>query len=111
VEQSVLVYQRMAKAPGEHVVVVCNYTPVTRHDYRIGVPRDAAYEVFFSSDDPRWGGNGLATPGPLVPTPGLWQNQPQSLSLTLPPLSVQYLRPCPPKTRAAARKPRPKEAP
>src|SRR5689334_7863211 len=70
VEQSVLVYQRKAKRATDHVVVVANYTPVARHDYRIGVPNDAAYEVFLSSDDVRWGGAGSAARGPLAPTAG-----------------------------------------
>jgi 1,4-alpha-glucan branching enzyme len=120
VEQSVLVYQRKSKRAGEHVVVVCNYTPVARHDYRIGVPANAAYGSLFSSDDPRWGGAGLTSPGPLTPKEGLWQGQAQSIALTLPPLSVQYLVPLKRKrgeTRAARvnskpkPKPRPKEAP
>jgi len=103
VEQSVLVYQRKAKRATDHVVVVANYTPVARFDYRIGVPQDVPYEVFLNSDDPRWGGNGLAASGPLVPSAGVWQSQAQSISLTLPPLSVQYLRPT-----VAPAKPRPR---
>ena len=58
VEQSVLVYARKAKRAADHVVVVANYTPVPRPGYRIGVPRDGAYEVFLNSDAARWGGSG-----------------------------------------------------
>jgi 1,4-alpha-glucan branching enzyme len=111
VEQSVLVYQRKAKRAADHVVVVANYTPVTRHAYRIGVPQDVAYEVFLNSDDTRWGGAGIANAGPLAPGAGLWQGQAQSISLTLPPLSVQYLKPLAPKalTRPRSRPKDPKE--
>jgi 1,4-alpha-glucan branching enzyme len=105
VEQSVLVYQRKAKRGGDHVIAVGNYTPVARHGYRIGVPRDVAYEVFLNSDDARWGGEGSRFDAPLLPTPGLWQGQAQAVSLLLPPLSVLYLRPVPSKARAT------KEAP
>jgi 1,4-alpha-glucan branching enzyme len=93
IEQSVLAYLRWSKKRAAHVVVIANWTPVVRPGYRIGVPAQGAYREILNSDAPEWGGSGAGNPALLRSEPIEWQGQPQSIALTLPPLSVVYLEP------------------
>ena len=88
--QSVIVFRRI-DAAGRELVVVCNFTPVRRDDYRIGVPAYGAWSEVFGSDAAEFGGAGL-TNGTREAEPVPMHGLAQSLSLTLPPLSVVYLK-------------------
>ena len=76
----------------DYAVVVCNFTPVVREDYRIGVPSPGTYIEALNTDDGTYGGSGVNNGGPIeaeeVPSHG----QPYSLSLRLPPLATMILR-------------------
>ena len=89
--QSVIAFRRMDKSGGE-LIAVCNFLPVRRENYRIGVPYAGIYEEVFSSDDAKYGGSGT-TNGKNIRSsePGMHGCE-QSISLTLPPLSVFFLR-------------------
>ncbi|MBV8658003.1 MAG: 1,4-alpha-glucan branching protein GlgB [Burkholderiales bacterium] len=73
---------------GRHVLVVCNFTPVVRHDYRLGAPQAGAWHEILNTDASDYGGSGvrnaLAQTEPLP-----WQGQAQSLVVTLAPLATQ----------------------
>ncbi|MGH3107160.1 MAG: 1,4-alpha-glucan branching protein GlgB [Rubrobacter sp.] len=73
-------------------IVVCNFTPVVRHGYRIGVPEGGTYEEALNTDDTRYGGSGVGNSEGVsvekVPSHG----QPYSVSLTLPPLATMILK-------------------
>ena len=90
---SVLSFQRCGRAPGDHVVVVANFTPVVRRNYRIGMPSGATYREVLNSDDSRYGGSGVVNAGPLMPETLPWHGRGQSLALTLPPLATIFLAP------------------
>jgi 1,4-alpha-glucan branching enzyme len=75
------------------VIVVCNFTPVVRHDYRIGVPEAAAYEEALNTDDARYGGSGVGNGGRIKTENVRAHGREQSLSLTLPPLATMMLKP------------------
>ncbi len=90
VSQSVIAFRRRAKT-GEELVAVCNFTPVKREQYRIGIPRYAIYEEVFSTDAAVFGGSGVEN-GCVKAQPIPMHGLEQSLSLTLPPLSVLFLR-------------------
>ncbi len=78
------------------VVVVANFTPVARHGYRLGVPAAGRWQVALNTDDARWWGGGvepLAGGATEAETSVPWHNQPASVLLTLPPLSVVWLVP------------------
>jgi 1,4-alpha-glucan branching enzyme len=92
---SVISFQRRGRKPGDHVVVIVNFTPVTREHYRIGMPANRRYIEILNSDAPRYGGSGVANPGVLEPEPLAWHGHAQSLALTLPPLGAIYLAPAP----------------
>ena len=92
-ERSVIVYLRKAEDPSDHLVVVCNFTPVPREGYRIGVPEHCFYaEVLNSDADIYWGSN-VGNQGGFRSDPIPWQGQPCSLNLTLPPLAICVFKP------------------
>jgi 1,4-alpha-glucan branching enzyme len=90
--QSVISFMRKAEDADDFLVIVCNFTPVVRDDYRIGVPRQGVYEEIFNSDWAVFGGSDQKN-GAAIATDALaWHNQPLSIKLRLPPLGVVYLR-------------------
>ncbi len=90
-EQSVLSFLR--KDGGELLIVVVNFTPIPRHDYRIGVPEPGVYREIFNSDSALYGGSNLGNGAiPPVAENRPWMDRPYSISLTLPPLAGIILR-------------------
>lgn len=75
-------------AGGETTVVVCNFTPVVRENYRIGVPKPGVYKLRFNSDEAVFGGSGLPVYSRLIAQDVSWHNQPCSLAVRVPPLAV-----------------------
>ena len=93
VDHSVIVFLRKGQTPGDHLVVVCNFTPVPHPGYRVGVPEACFYREILNTDAAQFGGSGM-TNGPGVQAiPMVWQNQPSHVQITLPPLGVVYLKP------------------
>jgi 1,4-alpha-glucan branching enzyme len=83
----------LRKDGGENdLIAVCNFSPVVREEYRIGVPENGSYEEVFNSDLEEFGGRGHVNAGKLFPQAIPWQGRPYSLPLTLPPLGVLFLR-------------------
>jgi len=97
-QESIIAFLRRGVEPGRIIVIVCNFTPVVRHDYPVGVPIPGAWHEVLSTDAPEYGGSGVAN-GPLWAEPGsggFGQGTVrcgQHLRLTLPPLGVVFLRP------------------
>jgi 1,4-alpha-glucan branching enzyme len=89
-DHSVIAFLRRAE-DGQTTVAVCNFTPVVRHGYRIGVPEAGSYNEVFNSDLLPFGGSGQHNPE-LTAEPISWHNQPFSLTLTVPPLATVYLK-------------------
>ncbi|MBK9250720.1 MAG: 1,4-alpha-glucan branching protein GlgB [Proteobacteria bacterium] len=87
-EQSVLTYLR--RGDGRAVVIVLNFTPEPRRQYRIGVPAPGRYRVLLNSDSGHYGGANLGSAFADA-TPGAWHQQPYSIVLDLPPLAGQLL--------------------
>ncbi len=93
-DNSVFSFIRFAKDPQDFLIVVCNFTPVVRHQYRIGVPLAGAYRELINTDLAIYGGSGIQNLE-LIPVIGEeWHSLPHSLSLVLPPLSTLILKPC-----------------
>ena len=87
---SVLAFVR---TDGQHyVLAVCNFTPVARHDYRIGVPLAGSWRARINTDDAIYGGTGLAEPILAKTDDAPAHGQAQSLSLSLPPFATLLLR-------------------
>jgi 1,4-alpha-glucan branching enzyme len=91
--QSVVSFLRRARDPDDVIVVVCNFTPVPRHGYRIGVPRSGFYRERLNTDAAVYGGGNLGNGGGVPSQAVAWQGQPHSVVLTLPPLAVLILQP------------------
>ena len=88
---SVVAFERRAR-DGRVLVVVCNFTPMPRLGYRIGLPKDGPWQELLNTDAAKYGGSGLQTA--VGPTENLaWQQRSQSLCLDLPPLACVVLRP------------------
>ena len=81
--QSVLSYLR--RSGDEFVVVIFNFTPVPRHNYRIGVPESGTYREIFNSDSTYYGGGNVGNT-PIKAEPKDWMGRPYSINLTIPPL-------------------------
>jgi len=92
-DQSVFSYLRFAADPSDFVVVVCNFTPVPRHDYRIGVPEPGFYAEILNSDAAAYGGGNVGNLGGREADSLGWHGFAHSLRLTLPPLGVIVLKP------------------
>jgi 1,4-alpha-glucan branching enzyme len=77
---------------GNHLLVICNFTPVVRENYTVGVPASGFYQEIFNSDSSEWGGSGVENSIALetMDTPN--HGKEHSLSLTLPPLGVSILQ-------------------
>jgi 1,4-alpha-glucan branching enzyme len=89
---SVIVFLRKAKDQSNQVLCVCNFTPVPRYDYRIGVPSEGYYHELLNSDAWTYGGSNMGNYGGLHTNPIPSHGMPHSLALTLPPLSVLFLK-------------------
>jgi 1,4-alpha-glucan branching enzyme len=76
-------------------VIVCNFTPVPRHDFLVGVPRTGRWLERFNGDATEYGGSGLGNAGLVEARPHAIHGFPHSLSLTLPPLATLILVPEP----------------
>ena len=77
---------------GETVLVVCNFTPVPRHGYRVGVPQAGYWRELANSDALAYGGSGIGNLGGLDSQPLPAHGRAHSLSLTLPPLATVILK-------------------
>jgi 1,4-alpha-glucan branching enzyme len=82
---------RKAVEPEDFIVVVCNFAPVTRQEYKIGVPMLGCYEEVFNSDLHKFGGSGIVN-GEVEAALLEWNNQLYSIAITIPPLSAVFLK-------------------
>ncbi|MCC6734819.1 MAG: 1,4-alpha-glucan branching protein GlgB [Bauldia sp.] len=89
-ENSVIAWLRRGDG-GAEVVVVCNFTPVPRHGYRIGVPAGGFYREALNTDAAIYGGGNIGNGGGVHAEPVEAHGQAQSISLTLPPLAALFL--------------------
>lgn len=89
---SILAFARHSAGRAETILVVCNFTPVVRYNYRLGVLEEGEYEELINSDADKYGGSNVLNEGPLVASATPWYDQPYSIEMTLPPLGVVYLK-------------------
>ena len=89
---SVYIFLRKARQ-GAPVLVVCNFTPVPREHYRVGVPHGGAWIELANSDAAEYAGSGMGNGGRVEAQPHEAHGRSWSLSLVLPPMSVLFLQP------------------
>src|SRR5262249_24807869 len=80
---SVIAFLRRAHDPDDYVLVVCNFTPVARHGYRVGVPRGGYWKEALNSDASEYWGSGKGNLGGLQAETASHHGRPFALSLTL----------------------------
>jgi 1,4-alpha-glucan branching enzyme len=90
-EQSVTSFLR--RDGEDQILVVCNFTPVPRSNYRVGVPRGGYWRELLNSDAGIYGGAGFGNFGGVEATPVPAHGRQHSISLTLPPLGIVFLKP------------------
>ncbi len=91
-EQSTISFVRKGKSPDDIILVVCNFTPVPRYNYRVGVPKDGFWREVLNSDANLYGGSGHGNLGGIEATPIPSHGKYYSLSLILPPLAILFFK-------------------
>jgi 1,4-alpha-glucan branching enzyme len=91
-KNSVLAFIRWDRLREAPVIVVCNFTPIVRHNYRIGVPHAGLWHEALNSDAQTYGGSGAGNFGGVESRPVASHGRADSLNLTLPPLGALFLR-------------------
>jgi len=92
VEHSVVSLIRRGRSRYDVIAVVCNFTPVTHFNYRIGVPRPGLWRELLNSDAREYGGSGQGNLGGVEAAPIPFHGRPYSLTITLPPLATVFFK-------------------
>jgi 1,4-alpha-glucan branching enzyme len=95
-QRSILSFLRRGRNPNDQLLFVCNFTPVVRQNYRVGVPLHGYWKEILNSDAASYGGSGQGNFGGLPAAPLPIHGRPFSLNMTLPPLGIVVFRPEPP---------------
>ncbi|MBD3161051.1 MAG: 1,4-alpha-glucan branching protein GlgB [Candidatus Eisenbacteria bacterium] len=91
-DQSVLSFVRRDRSGGSEMIVLLNFTPIPRPNYRVGVSRRGTYREHLNSDAAVYGGSGQGNLGGVEAVPAPFHGRPWSLTLTLPPLGMLVLK-------------------
>ena len=91
-EDSTLVFLRKGASGNEPILVCCNFTPVVRYDYRVGVPKSGFWKEIFNSDSELYGGSNVGNFPGATSLGQEHHGQPDSVSLVMPPLAVTIFR-------------------
>ena len=91
-QASVISFLRKGKTTKDELLVVCNFTPVTRHNYKVGVPSAGFWKEVLNSDAKDYGGSGQGNMGGLEAATEPVNDLPYSISMTLPPLGVAVFK-------------------
>jgi len=94
-DQSVVSLLRRSSTPNDVLAAVFNFTPVPRHNYQIGVPLGGRWRELVNSDAPLYGGSGMGNMGGVDAVPVGMHGHLHSITLTLPPLGMLFLKPEP----------------
>jgi 1,4-alpha-glucan branching enzyme len=92
---STVTFLRRGHNPGDIAVFACNFTPVPRYNYRIGVPRGGWYSEALNSDAELYAGSGQGNAGGVEAAPAPMHGRTHSLTVTLPPLGMVVFKPEP----------------
>jgi 1,4-alpha-glucan branching enzyme len=92
-DTSIVSFVRRARDRDDCLVVVCNFTPVPREQYRIGVPRAGFYREVLNSDSEMYGGSNMGNLGGVHSEQAAWHGRDDSISVTVPPLSCLVFKP------------------
>ena len=91
-QQSTLSFIRKGPSIHDMIIVVCNFTPVPRYNYRLGAPTGGFWKELLNSDAQDYEGSGRGLMGGVEASPVPFHGLPYSLNITLPPLGVIFLK-------------------
>jgi 1,4-alpha-glucan branching enzyme len=91
-EESIVSFTRKGRTTTDIILIICNFTPVPRRNYRVGVPRGGFWKELLNSDAKIYGGSGHGNFGGVEATPVPAHGRYHSLSLTLPPLGILFFK-------------------
>jgi 1,4-alpha-glucan branching enzyme len=91
-ENAVMTYIRKGNDSKNDLIVICNFTPVLRENYRIGIPRKGELVELFNSDAKLFGGSGVQQNGKLKVEATPYDGRDYSIALTLPPLAISVFK-------------------
>ncbi len=91
-EQSIISFIRKGKDTEKIILIVCNFTPVPRHNYKVGVIREGFWKEVLNSDAEIYGGSGCGNSGGVETSAKPVHGKKHSISLTLPPLSILFFK-------------------
>lgn len=87
-EKSIFSFVRKSRTGRKNLLFVCNFTPVERSDYRVGVPKKRQYKLIFNSDDVKYGGSGKERPAIYKAEKREWDGREYSIGYELPPYGI-----------------------
>jgi 1,4-alpha-glucan branching enzyme len=90
---NVLAFMRLSEGGNRQLVCACNFSPVPRLDYRLGLPRAGRWRELVNTDSELYGGSGVGNMGGVTAQAKPWHDQLYSAEVTLPPLGVVWLVP------------------
>jgi 1,4-alpha-glucan branching enzyme len=93
VENSVISFFRKGKSEGDYTLMLCNFTPIPRHGYRIGLPIPGKWVEALNSDAKLYGGSGQGNLGAVETRPVPYHGSLHSASFIIPPLGIVAFRP------------------
>ncbi|MFB4163698.1 1,4-alpha-glucan branching protein GlgB [Alteribacillus sp. JSM 102045] len=91
-DQSVIVFIRQGMEMEDYLIIICNFTPVVRYDFKVGVLEPGSYFEVFNSDHENFGGSGQTNKDILFSVPVPWHNQSQSIQLKVPPFGISIVK-------------------
>ena len=83
---------RNGRSAQDVLIIACNFTPVPRHNYRVGAPKGGFWIEVLNSDARDYDGSGQGNIGGVEAAPVPYHGLPFSLNLTLPPLGIVFLK-------------------
>jgi 1,4-alpha-glucan branching enzyme len=92
VENCVIAFLRRAEDPRDSILFCCNFTPVVRAGYELGVPEEGFYQEVFNTDAGDFGGSDVNNAAGVSSRPAPCHGRPHSIAITLPPLAVVAFR-------------------
>ena len=92
-DNSVFSFLRRGRGDAKPVLVICNFTPMVRHGYRIGAPTPGRWRTILNTDDPSFAGSSVGNPDAIATQPVEWHGRSHSIELDLPPLGALLLVP------------------
>ncbi len=91
-DDNVIVFMRIAPSSGQKLICVCNFSPVMRAPYRVGVPEPGFYREILNTDSAYYGGTNAGNAGGVEARKIEWFGFSHSIAITLPPLAVVWFR-------------------